>query len=352
MKDCATAPPGEIDVLRAVPGLILAFVIALSASRAAGAHGEEIRGVCLASLHGRDNAYGSEPCRQQLARIRQLGANWVAINDYAWMAGVNEPSLRFRDPSPEGDLAQVIRDAHAAGLKVLMKPHVWSRDFGRGGKWHADIRMTSEPDWDAWFASYTAYLLHNARIAESAGADAFCIGVEYEGTSGQEARWRKLIADVRDVYSGPICYSAAFMEWKQIQWWDAVDVIGITAYWPMGAGPDPTDEQVRRSWDAVYAELEPFAVKWDKGIVFSEIGYTTHPNTAAEPWAHGRGDAHDLQARLFRIAVEEARKRPFVKGLFVWKWFTGEQWLRREPDAFGLQDKTLTLEALMQLWTP
>jgi hypothetical protein len=315
------------------------------------AAGQEIRGVCLASLHGRGNGYGSDACRQQLSEIRALGANWVAINDYAWMAGVNQPGVRWRSESPEGDLLQTIRDAHAVGLKVLMKPHIWSRDFGRGGKWHADIKMATEADWDAWFAAYTEYLVHNAGIAQEGQADGFCIGVEYEGTIEQEAGWRKLIADVRAVYSGPICYSAAFLEWQKIKWWDAVDVIGITAYWPVASGENPTDGEIRASWQRVYHELEPFARRWNKHVVFGELGYTTHPRTAAEPWSHGRGDAHELQARLYRIAIEECRKRPFVKGVFVWKWFSGADWYRREPDAFGLQDKTLSLDVLKQLWS-
>jgi len=310
---------------------------------------QEIRGVCLASARG---GYGSESCRQQLQEISRLGANWVALNDYAWMNAVDQPAIRYgrNGRSPEGDQLQTIRDAHALGLKVLLKPHLWAREF-HGGKWHGDIRMNSEADWDAWFAAYTEYVLVNARIAEEGKADGLCIGVEYQGTSDQEARWRKLIADVRAVYSGPICYSAAFMEWQQIKWWDAVDCISITAYWPVGPAENPGDDDIRARWAAIYAELEPFAKRWNKPIVFGEIGYSTAAKAAAEPWSHDHGDAFEQQARLYRIAIEEAKKRPYMKGVFVWKWFTSprrsDQW---GGDPYSLADKPLVIEALRAAW--
>jgi len=327
--------------------LLLFVVLSASGNQSAA---QEVKGICLASSRG---GYGTESCAAQMLEIAGLGANWVALNDYAWMNSINAPAVRYgRDGrSPEGNLAKAIENAHAAGLKVLLKPHIWSREF-HGGKWHGDIEMLSEEDWDKWFASYTEFLLINAHIAQKSGADALCIGVEYEKTTHQEARWRKLIADVRAVYSGPLCYSAAFMEWQKIAWWDAVDVIAITAYWPVGPKDNPTDAEIRARWNAIYAELEPFAERWKRPIVFGEIGYTTATKTAAEPWSHDRGEAFDLQARLYRIAIEEAQKRSFMKGVFLWKWFTDNRdggWARGDP--YTLQDKPLVIEAVKAQWS-
>jgi hypothetical protein len=121
--------------------------------------------VSVASLNHRGAGYGSEPCRRQLQRIAATGGTWVAFNDFAWMADVNRPQVRFAGEgrSNEGDLAQAIRDAHACGLKVLVKPHIWSNQFWNNVKWHGDIAMTTDADWDEWFKQYGAYVLNNAK---------------------------------------------------------------------------------------------------------------------------------------------------------------------------------------------
>src|SRR5689334_18293751 len=55
-----------------------------------------VRGICLASLHRGEMSYGGEACRKQLQEIAALGANWVAITDFAWMRAVDDPHVRFR----------------------------------------------------------------------------------------------------------------------------------------------------------------------------------------------------------------------------------------------------------------
>src|SRR5687768_13183327 len=124
----------------------------------------QVRGVALAHAH-RGNGYGSESCRKQLAAVAGLGANWVSLTDFAFMPAVDRPSLSYGRSGEKDGLGQTIRDAHAAGLKVLIKPHIWSRDFGGNKKWHGDIAMTSEADWATWFEQYSGYVLQQAKLA-------------------------------------------------------------------------------------------------------------------------------------------------------------------------------------------
>jgi hypothetical protein len=48
----------------------------------------------------------------------------------------------------------------------------------------------------------------------------------------QDSHWRKLIAKVRTVYSGLLTESAIKGWETRCTWWDAVDIIGIDAYYP------------------------------------------------------------------------------------------------------------------------
>ncbi len=314
----------------------------------------EVRGVNLTHLHRRGFGYGSAECRKQLAAIADLGANWVALNDFAYMERVDRPGVRFGDdPSlTSADLSRCIADAHAAGLKVLLKPHIWSREFGDGGKWHGDIKMTSEADWDEWFAQYTAYILYEAKIAKAAGAEALCVGVEYEGTRGQAARWRKLIATVRKAYPGIITYACAMGEWPNVQWLDALDCVGIDAYFPLTNKENASEDLLRRGWEKIYRDLDPFVQKWGGQLCFTEIGYTTSSKAGIEPWAYDVVNPDPAyQARLYKVAIEEASRHSYVKGMFIWKWFTSDQFHRMEHnDPFSIQDRPMVLDVLRQAW--
>lgn len=321
---------------------------------ASGAAASEVRGVVLAHLHRGDVGYGSADCRAELEKIAQLGASWVQLNEFAYMERVDSPSLRFsrdRTLSRDGQL-QTVRDAHAVGLKVILKPHIWSRDFGRSGKWAGDIRMTSEADWQQWFASYTEHIVEVAKLARESGADAIAIGCELEGTSHRTDDWRKLIAAVRREYAGPITYAANFTEYERVEWWDAVDVIGINAYFPL-ADRELADEQtLRENWRAIHRKLEAFSTRHSRPVCFLEVGYSPSPRAAIEPWAYGVPSVDvAYQALLYRVALEEARDQPYLKGLFIWKWFSSERFRRFEGrDPFAMQDRAEVVDAIRSVW--
>jgi hypothetical protein len=314
----------------------------------------DVRGVTLAHLHREGIGYGSPAAAEQMGRIAEIGGNWVALSDFAYMADVKKPDLRWggdRTLSHEA-MARSIRDAHAAGLQVMLKPHIWSRAFWGGDVWHADIAMQNEADWQAFFERYTAYVLRNASLAQEFGVDALCIGVEMAGTSHREADWRKLIRHVRQVYDGQLVYGSAFEEYQDVAWWDAVDAVGISAYFKL------TDEQLadeatlRAGWQKVYADLDAFHRRVGKPIVFTEIGYTAAAKAGMQPWAHSAADPSvAYQARLYRVALEEAAKRDYLAGVFLWKWFTANTFRRHEGgDPYVIQDRPEVLAAIEQGW--
>jgi hypothetical protein len=311
--------------------------------------------VSLAHLHRGGVGYGSDDCRKQLQAIKDAGGNWIAINDFAYMPAVDRPQVRFgRDNTMrEQNVVKCIEDAHALGLKVLVKPHIWSHEFHGNDKWHGDIAMTSEPDWDEWFRQYGEYVLFHARLAQRTKCEMLCIGVEYQGTSAsQEARWRKLIAEVRNVYHGPITYAAAFGEWPHIKWWDAVDYIGIDAYFPVAKSRRASEDELRAGWTHVYGFLEPLAKQWNKPILFAELGYSASADAGLQPWAYEVTDPDPAyQALLYRVALEEAAKRQYIAGVFLWKWFTSDQFRKFEGrDPFAMQDREEVLAVLRAMW--
>src|SRR3989440_7721533 len=53
-----------------------------------------VKGIALAE-EGRGASYGSEQCQKQLAVIKEIGGNWIAISPFAWMRGVNDPHVSY-----------------------------------------------------------------------------------------------------------------------------------------------------------------------------------------------------------------------------------------------------------------
>ena len=86
--------------------------------------------------------------------------------------------------------------ARALGIKTLLKPHLWVRH----GAWPGDIAMGTGDAWKAWFASYEAFILHYARLAEANGFEALAVGTEMAKASARTEDWKRIIARVREVY--------------------------------------------------------------------------------------------------------------------------------------------------------
>jgi len=133
---------------------------------------------------------------------------------------------------------------------------------------------------------------------------------------------------VRQVYSGRITYSANWDRLDSVPFWDAVDLIGVQAYFPLSHEPHPTAEALRRGWDAPIERLRRLAERHGKPVLFAEIGYDVSPDAAREPWkTHSRDNAANraLQRRLMQVALERIENESFIRGMFWWKWMPGSR---------------------------
>src|SRR5262249_26855810 len=143
----------------------------------------------------------------------------------------------------------------------------------RHGDWPGKIRMKNEADWARWFSAYEAFILHHARLAEANGFEALAIGTELGGTTGRAADWRRLIGRVRAVYHGRLTYCANWTEEPEsIRFWDALDFIGIQAYYPLATTDRPAQDEILAAWRPIRARLEALARLKGRPIVFTEAG--------------------------------------------------------------------------------
>jgi hypothetical protein len=162
-----------------------------------------------------------------------------------------------------------------------------------------------------------------AALAESEHAELFCVGLEFTHAQKYEERWRRIIAAVRAVYHGKITYGSNWNEYSEVKFWDALDYIGVLAYFPLTKTPDPSSSEISAAWENRCVELEDFSKQKAKQFLFVEIGYNESAWAAAEPWGFRTGGEHatEIQTRCIDVALDLMTRHPFIAGMFWWKWF-------------------------------
>jgi hypothetical protein len=302
---------------------LLQLCLAASSSLAPVPLEAPIRAIHL-STHGAGRDWGSAIIEPTMADLRAVGANWVAIHPYARVSG--DGSVRFRGQPRDPSVRRPIEAARAAGLKILIKPHLayWGSPFG----WRGEIEFGDASEWERFWREYRAWILWLAE--ESEGADAFIIGTELDRTLSHEETWRQIIEDVRRRASMPLSYAANWTDFERVPFWDQLDFVAIQAYFPIADSEDPPQSELDAGWAALSSRLAKFSRLVDRPIVLSELGYNWNSVAALRPWEyHSEGEtAEALQLRCFRAALAAIEAEPAVLGAFLWKWFP-------EPYAVG-----------------
>jgi hypothetical protein len=277
----------------------------------------------------RRGGYDSPEATEQLRHIREIGANAIAVIPYGFMAGVNATAISYLSNSTDEtdeELTQALFLARQHGLKVMLKPQIWVGGGGFTGK----IRFDDPEQRDRWMRSYREFILHYAQLAEQEGFDLLCIGNELEGMTVLEGEWRRLIADVRRVYRGPITYAANWgTEFETLRFWDALDYAGLNNYYPLvpsdrrdAIAPAARRQEILRGAQALAVKLDAFHRQHRKPILLTEVGYPSVRGAASEPWIETRTRGIDLyeQAESYEAVFAAFAGRPWLRGMFWWKW--------------------------------
>jgi hypothetical protein len=271
--------------------------------------------------------WGSRAMVATLERLADLGANWIAIHPYGGIrgdgtVGRSRIDRLYRDPSW---LTRAIDEAHRQNLKILVKPHLayWGSPFA----WRGEITFgDDEMKWRRFFTTYEEWITRVATLSER--ADAFAVGTELDRTVQREDEWRAIIASVRARTDVPLTYSAGWDTFERVPFWDALDVIGIQAYFPLVDHEGvPTEHEIRTGWAAVRDRLEEFGRDWNRRVVLGELGYNRSLSAAVRPWEHRQHadpEAEALQILCLSVALETIRESEAIVGSFLWKWFPGE----------------------------
>ncbi|MGK2909198.1 MAG: glycoside hydrolase family 113 [Sphingobium sp.] len=276
---------------------------------------------------------GSESAKTSLQALRRTGADTVALIPFFWQAKPNSTELvGGSDMSPE-QLRLGIRAARAAGLKVMVKPHIWVPTG-----WAGLIGMEDDAGWSQWFGHYRRELEIVARVALEERAEWLCIGTEFLKTV-HRPEWREVIASVRRLYQGPLVYMAhGADEVEAVPFWADLDFLGVTLYPPLGNDHDRLGWQ--RAMSAEYGRVEAVARKNGKQVWVGEIGIRSAQGAAAKPWESAEERAAEpvpqLQADVLATWLD-VLDRESVAGILIWRWLS-------DPNAGGALDTDFTVQ--------
>jgi len=256
---------------------------------------------------------GPEAERSMTLMKEGLNINWTAVTFGALQDHPQATEIKFREEPTVTDeeVVAAIERAKAMGLKVCLKPVVNCKD----GTWRAHINffdrdVPCEPKWSDWFASYTEFMLHYARIAEDTGCEMLCVGCEMVMTDRREAEWRALIAKVRQVYSGIVTYNCDKYQEDNVTWWDAVDVISSSGYYPVN------------DWDNQLDRIEKVVKQFDKPFFFMEAGCPSREGSQYIPndWGLQGAPSEAAQLEFYEAMFGTCDKRDWVEGFMLWDW--------------------------------
>ncbi|MDA8019873.1 MAG: hypothetical protein MPN21_20725 [Thermoanaerobaculia bacterium] len=291
--------------------------------RAGRSSGGFQNGVAFAMANGVDTGYHAPSAERRLDLLRGLGVDSVSVMPFAYQRNPEKPAMAFlnRHPASETDVGVIhaARQAKKRGMTVMWKPHLWIGHHS----WPGDVTMGSEADWSTWFHVYRRYVVHHAVLAEHAGADWFAIGVELGQTVHRETEWRHLIGSVRRVYSGHLTYAGNWWgDYDKVPFWDALDAVGIDAYFPLSDDEDADLATLRRGARNVVSQLQAAAERWDRPVLLTEVGFAARRSPWASPHEEG-GTVSEVDQRLaWQVLLSELGKPSWLLGLHAWKVFT------------------------------
>jgi len=260
-----------------------------------------------------------------LRQLRSLGADYVTLVVPMYQSSVHASTVTVGSNTPPStSLVAAIRAARALGLNVMVNFHV---DIaGSPGTWRATI---SPADRVGWFSSYGDAVTRSAVLAQSAGATDLCLGVELDGVANDAVSadntpgWIALVRRVRTVFHGRLTYDANWdHQASAVRFWNYLDYIGLSGYFPLPGDGSPASLAAEWSrWDT--AVVRPVATRWNKRVVFTEVGYrsVTAAHVAPYSWQAVGLPSQAEQANDWTALFAYWSHRTYFGGVQAWQWY-------------------------------
>jgi hypothetical protein len=263
-----------------------------------------------------------------LGRIKAAGADTVSIPVW-WKVYEQVPDQLLPDVNTptDAELESSIGAARAQGLRVALNPLL--RCSGCAGGWRGNLHPSNQ---DTFFNSYRTMLNRYADLAQRTGVSLLLVGSEMNSIDTDPVPWRETIRQVRARYSGTIAYGANWDHVGAVPFWDAVDVVGVSAYFPLTDVASPSVAQLQAAWHEPtaaaarghrwFSELAEVAGRTHRPVLFTEAGYRSIAHAARMPGDGAVQDAADegAQAAAYQALLATFENQSWWAGTLWWGW--------------------------------
>jgi hypothetical protein len=264
----------------------------------------------------------------EVAQFKALGANSIGIgfplfttsmtsNDvFAWTSCWE--ARTYRTPPP-WVIAVVVQIAHAAGLKVFLRPLIDQENLAAQNpfNWRGKLRPTNV---SLWFAKYFYTLRPYLQMAQREKVQYFAIQTELDSLADL-SDWTSLIAKSKLQYSAgdlEVSYSWDTSAEKVLR---AHTIFGFDAYPKMPAfGVSATPNQLLSGWNFLLLHRPSYAVPNLPAATISEIGIAALDGAYAHPASGGTpGEQFNqqIQANWFTAACAFMTEHK-LQGIYFW----------------------------------
>lgn len=301
--------------------------------------------------------FNSDSFKKSVDSAKNANVNYITLIIPYKQANVWATDLYPDWNTPTDDsLTAGVGYIHSKGMAVNFKIHLETDD----GQWRANINPS---DRTRWFSNYKTTLGHYASLAQTNGVEEVTIGAELINMSADDSNgsntqnWRDLIGYIRSIYSGKLTYSANWGsqgQWvdekNRIKFWDALDYIGISAYFPLTTA-DTSVQSYTQKWDAINKnDIVNLHNRFNKPVLFTEVGYRSMDWAQWEPFNYWSGGGFDPgnQSRLYEALFSYWNNHDYMVGVQLWDW-------NSNPNAGGQGDINFTpqnklAENTMRTW--
>ena len=258
--------------------------------------------------------------------VKEIGAGWISTVPYGFMR-IGETDIRFNSKrqwwgETEAGILKTCQYAHDNDIKVMLKPQIWSHTG-----WIGDQDFQTDTEWEEWEKNYTKFMLFYASLAANQEVEMLCIGTELKNHMIKRPEYyRTLIKQIREIYCGKLIYSANWDSYANVSFWDELDFIGLSAYFPLNEKKTPSVNYLVKKWNPIVNELKEVSKQYQKPVVFTEYGFLSVDGSGGKTWlleknVRSLAVNEQAQANCFEALYKAFEGESYWAGGFIWKWF-------------------------------